>query len=62
MFETMIRKFAATLRGEAGQALAEFSLVLLFVALACIISLTLLGGAITGPFLDFIEQAGFGGS
>jgi Flp pilus assembly pilin Flp len=62
VFETLTRKMNGMLRDEAGQALAEFSLVLLFVALACIISLTLLGGAITGPFLDFIEQAGFGGS
>jgi Flp pilus assembly pilin Flp len=47
---------------EHGQALAEYSLILLGIALACIISLTLLGGAITGPFYDLIDQAGFGGS
>jgi len=58
----MLTHIAQKLNREAGQALAEFSLVLLFVALACIISLTLLGTAITGPFTDFISQAGFGGS
>lgn len=61
MFETLtlIRKL---LNPEDGQAIAEFALILGFIALVCIVALALLGTAITGSFTDFVSQAGFAGS
>ncbi len=36
------------LKGQRGQALAEYSLILAFVALACVVALGLLGLALAG--------------
>lgn len=43
-------------RGEDGQALAEYALIITLIALVCVAALTLLGGNISGFF------AGFAGS
>ena len=61
MFETLaqIRKL---LNLQDGQALAEYALILGFIALTAAVALGVLGGAITGPFLDFVSEAGFGSS
>jgi Flp pilus assembly pilin Flp len=56
---TQIREL---LNPEDGQAIAEFALILGFIALVCIAAMALLGTAIIGPFMDFIAQSGFGGS
>jgi Flp pilus assembly pilin Flp len=42
-------------RGESGQAMAEFTLVLAFIALVCVIALTAIGGAVIGPFESFVS-------
>lgn len=60
MLNLFIRSFAGLDRPEDGQALAEYSLVLAFVALACIIALGAIGLAVSGQLSEF---AGFlGGS
>jgi Flp pilus assembly pilin Flp len=48
--------------GEDGQALAEYSLVLAFIALACIIALGALGLAIGVPLNELISEAGWASS
>jgi Flp pilus assembly pilin Flp len=57
-----LTRIAEKVNREAGQALAEFALILGLICLVCIVALGLLGTAITQPFTDFIDQAGFGGS
>lgn len=37
---------------EAGQALAEYSLALAFIAIVCVVAVSALGVAITGSFDD----------
>jgi Flp pilus assembly pilin Flp len=61
VIETLAR-IRQILTAEDGQALTEFALILLSVALACIIAATLLGAAVTAPFTDFVAQSGFGAS
>ena len=39
--------------GEEGQALAEYAMILLFVAVACVAALTLLGMPIRGFYTGF---------
>jgi Flp pilus assembly pilin Flp len=39
--------------GEDGQALAEYAMILLFVAVACVAALTLLGVPIQGFYVAF---------
>jgi Flp pilus assembly pilin Flp len=38
-------------RSREGQALSEYALILLFIAIACVAALTLLGAPIQGIFL-----------
>jgi Flp pilus assembly pilin Flp len=54
-FEKLMR-----LRTEEGQALGEFSLILAFVALVCVVALTAIGAAVVIPFEDFAGGLGFG--
>lgn len=42
------------IREEVGQAMAEFTLVLAFIALVCVIALTAIGMAVIGPFENFV--------
>ena len=44
----MMVRFASLFRREDGQALAEYSLLLAFVAMACILALGALGLAVSG--------------
>jgi Flp pilus assembly pilin Flp len=44
-----IRKLRAAARNDGGQALVEYSLVLLLVALAAVSILTTVGVSVTGP-------------
>ncbi len=48
-------------RAERGQALAEFSLIVAFIALVCVIALTAIGAAVVIPFGDMSAAMGFGG-
>ncbi len=47
---------AAHLREQAGQALAEYSLILAFIAMACIFALGALGLALSGK-MDALTAA-----
>lgn len=44
---------------ERGQALGEFSLVLAFIALVCIVALTAIGAAVVIPYGDVAAALGF---
>ena len=46
----------ARIRSEAGQALAEYGLILALIAVVCILALTALGLAVSGQ-LDAIANA-----
>ncbi len=46
-----IRKWM--IRGQVGQALAEYAMILLFVAVACVAAVTLLGVPIRGFYTGF---------
>ncbi len=46
---------------ERGQALAEYSLVLAFIALVCLVALAAIGAAVVIPFGDVAAGMGFGG-
>jgi Flp pilus assembly pilin Flp len=52
-------KILAWTRQEAGQALAEYGLILTFVAIALIGGLTVFGGVISDSLDDFVGAAGF---
>jgi Flp pilus assembly pilin Flp len=55
-FGAILVRFAGRFKGEEGQALAEYSLILTFVALACILAVGALGLAVSGQ-LDGITSA-----
>ncbi len=52
-----LSRFIERFMGEDGQGLAEYSLILAFIAIVCVASVTLLGLAILGPLEDIV--AGF---
>jgi len=49
-----VLRVVARFRSEAGQALAEYGLILALIAVVCILALTALGLAVAGQ-LDAIE-------
>jgi Flp pilus assembly pilin Flp len=57
-----VREIITRTRGEDGQALAEYALILALIALACIAILGALGLAISGSLAEFISAAGWGAS
>jgi Flp pilus assembly pilin Flp len=48
-----ILEFIRRLREQDGQALAEFTLIVAFIAMVCIVAATALGGAIGVPYENF---------
>ena len=44
--------------GEAGQALAETSLIIAFIALVCVLALTAVGVALVGGIADVLPGLG----
>lgn len=42
----MFNHFMATLKGEKGQALAEYGLILALIAVICVVALQTLGGGV----------------
>ena len=46
----MLNRSMTRATNEAGQALAEYSLILAFIAVVCVVALTALGLAISGGF------------
>lgn len=57
----ILRAISSFLSSERGQALAEYSLVLGFIAVVCVIALTAIGLAVVIPFGDIASAMGFGG-
>lgn len=53
----IISRLMTRANSETGQALAEYSLALAFIAIVCVVALTALGLAITGKFVEV--TAGF---
>lgn len=47
------RRICRRLESRDGQALAEYALVITFIAIACVTALTLLGGNISAFFTGF---------
>jgi Flp pilus assembly pilin Flp len=58
----LILRIKNILERECGQALAEYALILGLIAIACVVTLGLLGLALPDPYSDFIDASGFGGS
>lgn len=58
----VLRAVSSFLSSQGGQALAEFSLILAFVALVSVIALTAIGAAVVIPFDDMAAGMGFGGN
>jgi pilus assembly protein Flp/PilA len=56
MLNEAFLRLALRLRGEAGQALAEYGLILALIAVVAILALTALGVAIAGK-LDAVSAA-----
>jgi Flp pilus assembly pilin Flp len=57
----ILRSISSFLNSERGQALAEFSMILAFIALVCVIALTAIGAAVVIPFGDMASAMGIGG-
>jgi len=51
-----LRKLVARVQDEAGQALAEYGLIIALVAVAAIAALALLAGGIVGVFGDVTTE------
>ena len=58
----LIIRFLDLLTDEDGQALAETSLVLAFIALVCILALTAIGLAVSGSLDNFAAAFGISDS
>ena len=58
--DDILRAISSLLRSQRGQALAEFSLILAFIALVCVIALTAIGLAVVIPFDDMAAAMGIG--
>lgn len=43
------------LQAQDGQALAEFTLILAFIAVVCLVAAAALGSVIGVPYLDFMD-------
>ena len=61
MFQNLLTVIRAGLHRQDGQALAETSLVLAFIALVCIIALTAIGLAVSGSLDSFAAAFGVSG-
>ena len=57
----ILRALWAFRSSERGQALAEFSLILAFIALVCVVALNAIGAAVVIPFDNMASAMGFGG-
>jgi len=58
----LIIRFLNLLTDEDGQALAEYALILGFIAVVCVVALTGIGLAVTGSLDNFASAFGGGGS
>jgi Flp pilus assembly pilin Flp len=50
----LMRRSAQRIHDDSGQSLAEYSLILAFIALACVVALGLLGLAISGSYTSIL--------
>ncbi len=62
MIQNLLTLIRAALHRENGQALAETTLVLAFIALVCILALTAIGLAVSGSLNDFAAAFGISDS
>jgi pilus assembly protein Flp/PilA len=46
----MLKKLMAKMQDEKGQGLVEYALIIVLVSIACIVTLRLLGGTVSGVF------------
>jgi len=53
-----LARIARASESEAGQALAEYSLIIAFIALVCVLALTAVGIAISGGIADVVPGLG----
>lgn len=51
---TIISQLARRMTDQDGQALAEYSLIIAFIAIVCVVALTALGLAISGAYSSII--------
>jgi len=54
LMKELMRRFIQRASDEAGQSLVEYSLILAFIAIVCIIALGLLGLAIGGAYTSIL--------
>ena len=57
----LITKIIRNVQNDAGQAMAEYALILGLIAAVCVALLIVLGGDVTGIFTDFVTKASLGG-
>lgn len=57
-----LRNLIRAHRSDDGQALAEYSLILGFIAMVCVLALTAIGLAVGGTLDEFAGYLGGGGS
>jgi Flp pilus assembly pilin Flp len=53
--ELTVKQTTRSLRGESGQALVEYALILFFVAIVCIAVLTALGTGVQGVLQSIVN-------
>lgn len=61
MNNILIQKLISVTRNEDGQALAEYSLILAFIAMVCVVALGAIGLAVSGELGGFAAGIGGGG-
>ena len=54
LMKELMRRFIEPIADDTGQSLAEYSLILAFIAIVCIIALGLLGLAIGGAYTSIL--------
>jgi pilus assembly protein Flp/PilA len=52
----MLKKLMAKMQNEEGQGLVEYALIIVLVSIAAIVTLTLLGGTVSGVFTTITDS------
>lgn len=52
----MLKKFVEVIKDESGQGMAEYGLILALIAIAVIVTVTLLGGTLRDKFQTVTEH------
>lgn len=56
LLQEMIRRIKALLKGQEGQGLAEYALILVLISIAAILTMTSLGTTISGVFTEITGE------